>query len=248
MKKKNITQETEENIGENFPSKKQDNLNTVEKIQNYIQNNSKKVITYSIVIIAITALFFLIKNKLESDSLENKEEASVSLARILPYYNEANYEVALKGEPSVTIRGEKVIGLTEIVENYEGLEEGKVAALYAGNSLLNLNKFEESKKYFEIALKSEANTVLEGANAGMGVALESLKDYANAVKFYTTASELGVTPGSKNRYAYFAGICYEKGGNKDKAIEIYKDIILESASEYVGLSKARLVRLGTVIE
>ncbi len=248
MKKKNFTQETEENIGEKFPLKKQDNLNTIEKIQNYIQNNSKKIITYSIIVIAVTALFFFIKNKFESDAVEKKEEASVSLARILPYYNEANYDVALKGEPTVTIRGEKVIGLTEIVENYEGLEEGKVAALYAGNCLLNLNKFEESKKYFEIALKSEANTVLEGANAGMGVALESLKDYANASKYYEEASKLGVTVGSKNRYAFFSGICYEKAGNKDKAIEIYKEIILEAGSEYVGLSKARLIRLGTVIE
>jgi len=69
MKKKNFTQETEENIGEKFPLKKQDNLNTIEKIQNYIQNNSKKIITYSIIVIAVTALFFFIKNKFESDAV-----------------------------------------------------------------------------------------------------------------------------------------------------------------------------------
>jgi hypothetical protein len=124
MKKKNFTQETEENIGEKFPLKKQDNLNTIEKIQNYIQNNSKKIITYSIIVIAVTALFFFIKNKFESDAVEKKEEASVSLARILPYYNEANYDVALKASHSYN-RGEKVIGLTEIVENYEGWKKAK---------------------------------------------------------------------------------------------------------------------------
>lgn len=248
MKKKNFNQETKENVKDNFPLKKKDELNTVEKIQIYIQENSKKIITYSLAVIVVVAAFFFIKNMIESNAAEKKEAASVSLARVLPFYTEGDYEVALKGNPSIYIRGEKLIGLSEIADAYEGLDEGKVAGLYAGNSLLNLNRFEESKKYFDIALKSKSKTVLEGANAGMAVALESLKDYANAGKYYTEAAELALTAGLKNRYMFFAAVCIEKSGNKEKAIEMYREIIIEAGSEFVGLSKARLIRLGTVIE
>ena len=225
-----------------------DKENKVAKFQNYIQTNSKLIIYVSVGIIVVTALFFLIKAKLESSAEENKNLASTAVSRILPYFQSGDYQSALYGDSTKRMRDQDIIGLVAIVDRYESTPQGKVAALYAGNSFLSLNKPEEAIKYFKIALDSKGEVVLQGANAGLGATFETTNNFEEAVKYYAKAAELSITVATKNRYQYYTAVCYEKKGDKTNAEKIYRDIISEGGSEFVGLSKIGLIRIGTIID
>ena len=62
------------------------------------------------------------------------------------------------------------------------------------------------------------------------------------------ASSISITPASKGKYAYFEALCREKLGDKEKADKLYREIIIENKSDYVGPSKSALARLGMIIE
>ena len=218
------------------------------KIQKYVEENTRKVLIVSSGLIVVTILFFVIKNVIEKNNEENKQLSTVKISRILSYYQQGDYRKALDGDPSKLIRNEKIVGLTEIINKYSGTNQAKYAAVYAGNSLLSLNKPGEAIKYFEKALDSPANIVVEAANVGLGVCNEEMGKYKEAAEYYEKAASLTVMPSSKGRYAYFEALCREKLGDKEKAEKLYRAVINENKSDYVGLSKSSLARLGMIIE
>jgi tetratricopeptide (TPR) repeat protein len=234
-------------VQDDFPQKKSEKENTITKIQEFIQEKSRLVIGISIGIIVLTAAIVILKNKLESDSEKASNEASVAISRVLPYAQALDFQKALYGDPTKKVRGEDVIGLTAIADKYSN-EQGKVAALYAANCLLNINKNDDATRYFEKALKADGAITQCGANAGLGDINEKNGNYKEAIKFYQKATELAVSPQIKNRYNYYTAVCLEKSGDKQSAEKIYRAIIDENASEFVGMAKGNLVRLGTEIE
>jgi tetratricopeptide (TPR) repeat protein len=223
--------------------------NLVARAQQFIYDNSKAV-SYSLIgLIVLVTLGFFLKNYLEKSGEENRQKAMVALTRILPYYEAPDYKRALFGDSTKTVRGEKIIGLLEIIEKYEDTDQGKLAALYAGSSYLALNKAKEAVEFFEIATDSPSKVVLTGAYAGLGASYELLKDLDNAVEYFVKASELAVTDASKFRYSYYAAKTYEKKGDKESAEKIYREIIAKDKfSEFANYSRAGLVRLGMKID
>ncbi len=223
-------------------------VNMVAKMQSYIENNRKMVMGVSIAIIVIVIAVFLGKNWIEKSNAEKNSSASFALSKVLPYLMGNDFDKALNGDKSVIVNGKPVLGLIEIVKNYEGTKPGKIAALYAGNCFVSLDKYAEAGKYFKIATESESAVIKEGANAGLGVCSESEGKFEEAVQNYEKAILVAKTPGTRNKYEYFQGLCYEKLGQKEKAEKVYRDIIAENASEFVGMAKGGLIRIGTIIE
>ncbi len=217
-------------------------------IQAFVQKNQKTINIVALSVIGIVVIIFVLRFFVLKSTEEKENKASVALSRILPYIDAADYNKALYGDKAKKVRGENVIGLIEIVEKYGGTPQGKLAALYAGNCFLQLNKYREAIDYFEKASKAKAAIVKEGANAGKAASYEFLKDYRNAAKHWELAAELALPIGVKDRYRYFAALCYEKINQKDKAEAFYREIIGNNQSEFVGLAKAGLVRLGTIID
>ena len=232
----------------NFPTGKEPKESYSLKIQKYVEENTRKVMIVSGSIIVVTILFFVIKSVIEKNNEENKQLSALKISRVLPYYQQGDFRKALVGDPSKTIRGEKVLGLNEIIDKFGGTKQAKFAAIYAGNSLLSLNKPGEAIKYFEKALDSPANIVLEAANAGLAICNELNGKYKEAADYYEKASSISITPASKGKYAYFEALCREKLGDKEKADKLYREIIIENKSDYVGPSKSALARLGMIIE
>lgn len=223
--------------------------NLIVRAQQFIYENSK-VISYSLIgLIVLVTLGFFLKSYLENKSAEDREKAMVALTRILPYYDAPDYRRALFGDSVAQVRGERVIGLLEIVEKYEGTDQGKLAALYAGSSYLALSKAEEAIEYFEIASESESKVVLAGAYAGLGASYELLKEFDKSAKYYSQAAELAVSDATKNRYSFYAARAYEQKGEKQAAAKIYKEIIAKDKfSEFSNYAKVGLVRLGIKID
>jgi tetratricopeptide (TPR) repeat protein len=183
-------------------------------------------------------------------NMAKNEEAMTALSRISSYYDSGDTKKALEGDPTRNIRGGQVIGLKAIVEEYGGTDAGKIAGLQAGSVLLEEGKFPEAVEYFELAVKSADPYVSSGGKAGLAACKESEKQYEEAAALYLEAS------GDKNsslyeKYIFFAAINYEKmslnggaSGSKEKAIEIYKNIVLKnSGSEFINEAKMGLTRL-----
>ena len=223
--------------------------NKVERAQHFIFNNSKVISYLSLGVIIVVVLIFVIKNIVQKNTDESQQKAIVALDRILPYYDAPDYKKALFGDSSRTVRGQRIIGLLEIIEEFNGTLQEKIAALYAGNSYLALNKAKEAVEYFEIALDSPSKIVLEGANAGLGSCNEILGDYEEAASYYVKSSELAISDLTKARYNYYAAKSYEKSGDIEAAEKLYKDIIARNKySEFSNYSKAGLSRLGMKID
>jgi tetratricopeptide (TPR) repeat protein len=223
--------------------------NKILKIQQFIYNNSKMISYVSVAVIVIVALIFIVKNTMQKNTEEGTQKVMVALNRILPYYESQDYTKALFGDSSRVIRSEQVIGLVDIVDEYENYKQGMLAALYAGNAYLALNKHEDAAEYFEIASDSPSKIVIEGAYAGLAACMELQGDNRKAADYYLKASELAITETTKARYSYFAALNLEKSNKKNEAENIYREIINKNKySEFANYSKSGLVRLGMEID
>lgn len=223
----------------------QDSNSSENNSTNFIQKNSKIIIIASVVVIAIVAIYAFIKNKNEEDSIN----ASNLISRVLPYYEKADYQKALDGDPSKTFLGEPVKGFKYIASEFSGTEQGKIAAFYVGNILLSTAKYAEAKNYFEDASGADSKEVQVGAMAGKAACLETEKKYDEAAKLYEDASKMIIDDELKSRFSFYSGYAYEKAGKKDLAEKIYREITLSTKfSEFAQLAKEGLVRIGTIIE
>lgn len=223
--------------------------NKVERAQHFILNNGKAISYVSLGLIVVVVLIFVVKNMVQKNTDENQQKATVALDRIMPYYDAPDYKKALFGDSSRTVRGQRIIGLLEIINQYGGTLQENIAALYAGNSYLALNKTKEAIEYFEIALDSPSKIVLEGANAGLGACNEISGDYKEAANYYIKSAELAISDLTKARYNYYAAKSYEKSGDIESAEKLYREIIARNKySEFSNYSKAGLSRLGMKID
>ena len=223
--------------------------NKILKIQNYIYNNSKKISYIAIAVIVGVVLIFVIKGTLTKNKAEKTQKAMTALSRIMPYYNAPDFKRALFGDSAKTMRGERVIGLLDIIDKYSGTDQAILAALYAGNSYLTLNKADEAIEYFEEALDSKSNEVVQAAYAGLGSCYDIKGDLEKAADNYQKASDLAISDNAISRYSYYAARDYEKLNKKEKAEKIYNFIINKGKfSEFANYAKAGLVRLGIKID
>lgn len=211
----------------------------------FMKKNGKIITIVSLVVVVIIGIALFMRYQSEKDSAR----ASVLLTRVMEYYEKAEYDKALNGDPSKTYLGEEVKGLKYIADEFGGTDQGKIAALYAANAMFNNNQQPQSKKYFEIAEKSSADVIKQGASAGIAANLELEGKYAEAATYYNTASQLAEEDNIKSRYLFYAGLCYEKAPDVKQAEATYREILkISEQSEFSSLAKAGLTRIGTIIE
>lgn len=243
MKNKNEFDEMNES---GFPQGNQDFQEDESKdIIEVIKKNSNLIITAAVVVIVAVAAVVYMNNSAE----EKFEEASVALSRITPSFEDGNFENAVNGDPSLVIRGEKVLSLPEVANKYKGTEPGKIAALYAGQSYLALDDVQNAKKYFEIAEGSASDVVKMGAFAGLGAVAEFNGELEKSVGLYEKAANQSNDSALKARYLLYAALVYEELGNNEKAKNLFEEVIVRGEnSEFAELAKAGIIRVGTIIE
>jgi len=211
----------------------------------FVEKNYKILIVAVLVILAIVGGSLYYRHYMEVKS----QEASLQLSRILDYYNSGDIQTAYNGSNTITIRNEKLMGLRAIAEEYEGTVSGYTAAFYAGCAADKLGKNAEAKEFFEDAADSESEVVKTGALAGLAICYEKEKNFDKAAELYLESATVAIEDNVKSRYTYFAGLAYENAGKKDKAIEIYREILEKyKKSTFVSFAKASLIRLGIEIE
>ena len=244
-----MKKERDENLREEDSRVEVETDNKIVKAQHFIYNNRNLISYVAIAIIAAVVGLYWLTNYMTQESKISSEKAMVALDRIYKYYDAPDYKKALFGDSSATVRGERVIGLLEIIDEYGGTDQAYVASFYAGNSYLALSKADEAMGYFEKASGSSSKLILQGAYSGMGACYELKNDLEQAASYYSKASDLAVDDLAKARLSYYAALCYEKSGDKEKAIELYTHISNKNRyNEFGNFSKAGLSRLGMKID
>ncbi len=202
------------------------------------------LIIVAVAIVVIGAVWFF-RYKQEQDSMR----ASVLLSRVSPYIESADYQKALDGDPSMKYGSESVVGLVKIVNEFEGTDQGKIAALHAASAYVALNKYSEAKKYFEISKNSPSKEIQAGSHAGLAACSENDGKLSEAAEMYEKASTLSEVENVKARYLTYSALCYEKVNNKENAEKHFRQIVdFYKNSEFVPIAKSGLIRIGTVIE
>ncbi len=215
----------------------------------FVRNNWVAILVIAAIGIAAGIALVAVKNGSEKKTLENQAKANLYFSRIKPYYESGDYQKALYGDSLRRIRNDEVIGLIEIVDKYEKTGAGKTAALFAGKTLIETQKYSEAIKYFKIAAESESPIVATGAYAGRANAAEALGEREEAYNYYLKAAQNADADQNFERYAFYAALNAEEIGKKSEAEELFKEIIEKNeTSQFASLSKAGLLRLGTEIE
>jgi tetratricopeptide (TPR) repeat protein len=201
--------------------------------------------------VAVVALVIYGNNKTESDS-EELNEAGIALERVMAYFEKGDFEKALQGDVTVIIDGKPLMGLRAIASKYSGSEPAYLAAFYAGKIELGSGKLNEARSLFESAKSSESELIRLGAVSMLGAVEESEDDYSGAASYYEKAFGLAAQKDIKTRMKLFAATCFEKAGSEEKAKKAYNKVISmnydNAYSEYVGLARQGLVRIGTKID
>lgn len=184
-----------------------------------------------------------------NDKAERNQEASTQLSRVRMAFDMGDFSKALTGDSLPPVGADKVKGLLQISEEYAGTDAGSVAALMAGNALLNLGRFTEAQSQFERAQSSDAQIVEVGAMQGLASCKEASKDFAGAATLYEQAGTQATKSGLEDRCIYNAALCFEKAGNKTKAIELYTLVVKKfEMSEIAASARGGLARLGMAID
>lgn len=197
-----------------------------------------------VLIVAGVGGYFYHKSNVKKESIESTK----ALTRIIPLYQQNQFDKALMGDNSILIDNKPLMGLVGIADKYKN-EVGKQAAVYAANSYMFTNKMNDAEKYFKIAIEAESKLIKVAAYSGLAQCQELQGKFAEAADNYSKAADVSENDNFKVKNMLFAGLCFERANNKDKAVQNFKDVIgTNRVSEYAKIAKGRLALLGIIID
>lgn len=187
---------------------KEDKLITYySKSLEFVETYSKQLIIGIVILVVIVAGTIIYQNKITSNNLA----ATAALSKIIPKYEQKNFQTAIKGQP-----GTDLIGLKSIVDNYGSSEQGEVAKLYLGNSYYYTGKYDKALKVYNDISGSQPS-LSAAAIAGQGACLEAKNNFAQAAKEYEKAAHVYKFDALNSSYLFHAGIDYIKARNYNTA-------------------------------
>lgn len=174
----------------------------------------KEVIIGLGVVVAAILIYVLVWINNQS----NESEAAELFGKVHQYVEQANYELALNGDPA-----KGIIGLKEIADNYGGTASGELATYYAGEFSYLLAKYDDAEKYFD-DVNSDDPLIQAAAIAGYAATLEIKNENKDAAKKYKKAALLSKNDATTPRYLYLAGLNYAQAKEFDDAVDCFKEI------------------------
>lgn len=197
------------------------------KAQDYILKNQQYLlIGVGAVAVLILAILWY-NNKIQDDN----QLASLQLSKVIPFYEKAQYQKAIDGEPGTDING-----LASIVENYGSTDQGELAKIYLGNSYLAIGNY---KKAIEVYSDYSGDSKIHMATslAGQAACYENLGNYDEAANYYSKAAKISILDSQTAEYLLNAAKNYLKNDSKDKA----KELLTEIKEDYKSTTAAREV-------
>ena len=169
---------------------------------------------FALIIVAVV----LYSNKKENDNLM----AATLLTKVIPLYDAAQYEQAIAGD-----KAQNITGLKEIVDRYEGTEQGETAKIYLANCYLLTGKIDEAYELYDDY--GGSNPLLKATSlAGKAAYYEAKEEYEDAAEFYRKAASVTKENPSNPEYLLKAGIALLNANQKEEA----KKLFLKIQEEY----------------
>jgi len=181
---------------------------------NWYQANKKLVngVLTGVVILAIVIVAYM--NNVSSNNLK----ATTELGKVLPYYDQGKFDLAIGGNLQDNIRG-----LQSIVEEYGSTKAGELAGFYLANSYFAQGDFEKALKYY-LSVDVKDDMITASALAGAGACYEAKGDNAKAASLYEKAAFRSSKDVNVPENMFHAAQNYMLSGNKEKAIELFKKV------------------------
>lgn len=142
---------------------------------------------------------------------EQNLAATTELSRIIDLYTTGDYQKAIDGEP-----GTNLMGLKDIVENYDGTEQGELAQIYLANCYFFLSNFDKSFENYD-GYSGNNDFYKATSLAGKAAYYEVMNDREEAADLYLSAAKVNPTNPSNAEYYLNAGINYLKTGDNKSA-------------------------------
>jgi tetratricopeptide (TPR) repeat protein len=147
---------------------------------------------------------------------QQTKQANEMLGKILPVYEQGNYDQALNGA------GQRA-GLLTIADEYGGTSPGNLATFYAANALYEKGEYDRALTYFQ---RFERGSDFIGASAYAAEAsiYESRGNMQKAAEHYEQAAAQYQNKLTAPRYLIEAGQAYEEAGSYAAAETVYQRV------------------------
>jgi len=181
---------------------------------NWYQANKKLVngVLTGVIVLAIVIVAY--RNNVSS----NNQKATAELGKVLSYYDQGKYDLAINGNLQDNIRG-----LQSIVDDYGSTNAGEIAAFYLANSYFSQGEYDKALKYY-LSVDVSDEMISASALAGAGACYEAKGDNAKAASYYEKAALRSSKDVNVAENLFHAAQNYMLGGNKEKAIELFKKV------------------------
>lgn len=147
---------------------------------------------------------------------QQEEQANEMLGRILPVYEQGNYQQALEGS------GDRP-GLLTIADEYSSTSAGNLAAFYGANALYQLEEYDRALQYYQEFDKDD-DFIGASAYAAEAAIYENRGELERAAELYEQAASQYPNRMTAPRYLLNAGRAYEELGQYDAAERVYEQI------------------------
>jgi len=180
----------------------------------WYESNKKLVngIVTGVIVLAIAA--FAYSNNVSS----NNRKANTELGKILRYYDQGQYDVAINGNLQEGARG-----LQAIVDDYGSTKAGELARFYLANAYYGQRDYDKAMQNF-LDVSFSDDLISSSALAGAGACYEAKGDHEKAASYYEKAALKHGKAVTAAENLFRAAQNYAAVGNKEKALDLYKKV------------------------
>ena len=181
----------------------------------FIEKYKKPIMYTFLVIVVLVAGYFLYRSFVLTP---RKEKANEMIFKGQQYFATDNYEKALNGD------GQGFPGFLSIANEYGSTKAGNLAQLYAGLSYAKMGKFQEAVNYLKNFKDCGDEMVSPAALGALGNCYAELDQLDQATATLMEAAKKADNNSLSPIYLIQAGEIFESQGQKDKALECYKEV------------------------
>ena len=203
------------------------------KAVTYALSHIRYIVLGVLLIAAITAAFFLWRQH----QAASEEIAFTLLGKGITLYQEEE-----KREEALSL-------FSELINDYPRTRAGTIALLYRGRSAMLKQDYDQAIADFKLFLKRSSQPFLRGiALNALGNSYTAKGEYQQAIDRFQQVIDSG-NEWLKPYVHLQMGMCWEKMGEKEKAIKAYQESLdLSPPPPWGTLAKTRLKKLGGNIE
>ena len=190
---------------------KEDKLvTTYFEAQSWFELNKKRISTVATILAVVVAAIWIYYNNRATGDLN----ATTDLGKVMRYYDQGQYQIAINGAPQENIRG-----LEQIVSDYGSTPTGQIARLYLANCYFSLSQYDKALELYRDTDVSDKG-LMASVYAGIAACEVEKGNIAEGARMFEKAA--GTDSGEMNtaEYLYRAAGSYLQAGEKEKASEL----------------------------